>query len=52
MKTEDVILTAFKNLTSGSVSKVEMESDTHKIKAYKVGIVIRIDIKPKKEEGT
>ncbi len=48
--TEEIILAVFKTLGLGA-EKVKMDSDTHTITGYKVGVVIRLDIKERKQGG-
>ncbi len=49
-KTKDVILRAFIHVAEDNMKKVSLESDSHTITAYKVGVLIRIDIKKKEDK--
>lgn len=46
-KLNNLILAVYDAVEKGA-KKINMESDTHSVTGYKVGVVIRIDIKPKK----
>lgn len=49
-KTKDVILRAFLHVAEDGMKKVSLESETHSVTAYKVGLVVRIDVKEKHKE--